>query len=283
MRDDVPISASMGYGPDMGFRDGETAARERAQALEHELSEARVEVERLRSGASAPAPPRRIGRGGAGYALALGLLAVALGVGAWWAGYRVGGREAEQVGIVLGLCAAVVLNLAVIAAVVSTLLIVVRPDEIAVLSGRQYRKHDGTVVGYRVVTGGRVLRIPILETADILSTRLPPIAIQLFGVYTKGGARVTCEAAATVKVAAEEPHVHNAVERFLGRSPDRIALVARETLEGAVRQVLAQLTPEEAESDRERLAVVLMEEAEHDLSKLGLVLDAFRIEKITGA
>src|SRR5262249_27584 len=73
----------------------------------------------------------------------------------------------------------------------------------------------------------------------------------------------------------------NAVERFLDRSPDQIAAIAKETLEGNVRGVLAQLTPEQVNADKTAFANKLLEEAEHDMQRIGLVLDTLKIQNVT--
>ena len=73
----------------------------------------------------------------------------------------------------------------------------------------------------------------------------------------------------------------NAVERFLGRDQTAIQAVAKETLEGNLRGVLATLTPEEVNEDRLKFADSLSQEVEHDLSKLGLHLDVLKIQHVT--
>ena len=57
--------------------------------------------------------------------------------------------------------------------------------------------------------------------------------------------------------------------------------IAKETLEGNLRGVLAQLTPEQVNQDKTRFAHSLLEEAEHDLNRMGLVLDTLKIQNIT--
>jgi flotillin len=55
----------------------------------------------------------------------------------------------------------------------------------------------------------------------------------------------------------------------------------RETLEGNVRGVLAQLTPEQVNQDKVAFANQLLEEAEHDFVRIGLVLDTLKIQNVT--
>src|SRR5262249_2000861 len=55
----------------------------------------------------------------------------------------------------------------------------------------------------------------------------------------------------------------------------------KETLEGNLRGVLAGLTPEEVNEDKQRFAQTLLEEGEHDMSRMGLVLDTLKIQNVT--
>lgn len=60
-------------------------------------------------------------------------------------------------------------SLAVLLAVIvvmKTFLMIGRPNEVLVFSGRKAKLHDGTVVGFRVVRGGRAFRIPLIEKVD---------------------------------------------------------------------------------------------------------------------
>jgi flotillin len=87
---------------------------------------------------------------------------------------------------------------------------------------------------------------------------------------------------ANVKIAgSEEDGLNNALERFLGRNVTDISQIARETLEGSLRGVLATLTPEEANSQRLQFAEKVTTEARSDLQNLGLVLDTFKIQDLS--
>ena len=75
--------------------------------------------------------------------------------------------------------------------------------------------------------------------------------------------------------------MRNAVERFLGMSNVQIAVVARQTLEGVLREVLAQLTPEEVNEDRLKFAETLKQNAQDDFDKLGLELDVLKVQHVS--
>jgi flotillin len=57
--------------------------------------------------------------------------------------------------------------------------------------------------------------------------------------------------------------------------------VARETLEGTLRGVLATLTPEEVNENRLKFAASLAEDVEDDFKKLGLMLDTLKVQHVT--
>lgn len=183
-----------------------------------------------------------------------------------------------EVTFVLALAAFVIfVSLSVI---VRRLLYVSAPNEALIFSGR-VRQVGDKQLGYRVVRGGRALRVPFFELIDSVDLTNINIDIEVRGAYSKGGIPLNVHGVANVKLPGEEPLLNNAVERFLGKSRKEILRVAKETLEGNLRGVLAQLTPEEVNQDKARFAQTLLEEAEHDLNRMGLVLDTLKIQNIT--
>jgi flotillin len=107
------------------------------------------------------------------------------------------------------------------------------------------------------------------------------IELKVSNAYSKGGIPLTVDGVANIKVAGEEPTIHNAIERLLGKSREEIETIAKETLEGNLRGVLASLTPEQVNEDKMAFSRSLMEEAEDDLERLGLVLDNLQIQNIS--
>ncbi len=183
----------------------------------------------------------------------------------------------RAVGLGLGLGVALLVFLSLL----SRFIYICRPNEILVISGRRRRTEDGSQVGYRVVTGGWAMRIPLIETVERMDMRSIPIDVAINGAYTRVGIPLRVRAIAIIKISSNHKVVMNAVERFLGRGPGDIQQVAKETLEGNLRGVLATLTPEEVNEDRLKFAESLSQEVEHDLAKLGLHLDVLKIQHVT--
>jgi flotillin len=173
------------------------------------------------------------------------------------------------------------LALVVMIAFVSRFLFVCRPSEILIFAGRKHRLPDGSEAGFRVVFGGRAWRVPLIESVQRMQMLSIPIDVQVHGAYTKVGIPLKVRAIAVVKLSSDATVVMNAVERFLGRGLGDIQQVAKETLEGNLRGVLATLTPEEVNEDRLKFADSLAAEVEQDLSKLGLHLDVLKIQHVT--
>lgn len=174
----------------------------------------------------------------------------------------------------------VVLAFALLVFIIQRFLFICRPNEILVFSGRKHRMPDGTMSGYKILHGGRGLRLPFLETVERMDMRLFPIEVVVHNAYSKGGIPLSVHAIANVKVASADAIVRNAVERFLGASPHQIAMAAQQTLEGVLREVVSQLTPEEVNEDRLKFADTLMDNARDDLEKLGLELDVLKVQHV---
>jgi len=168
----------------------------------------------------------------------------------------------------------------VILGIIRANLKICQPNEVLIFSGRKRRLSDGTKVGYRVIKGGRGFRIPIFEQVDRIQLNTIPLDLTVRNAYSKGGIPLTVRAIANVKVASNEAELANAVERLLGMGWVEIQTIAKETLEGNLRGVLATLTPEEVNEDRLKFAKELLAEADNDLSALGLQLDTMKIQSV---
>ena len=140
---------------------------------------------------------------------------------------------------------------------VKRLLWVSTPNEALIFSGTT-RDLGGRIVGYRFVRGGRSLRRPFIERVEVMDLSMFTVMVHVTGAFSKGGIPLTVQGVANVKLPGEEPLLSNAVERFLGRSREEIYHIAKETLEGNLRGVLASLTTEEVNEDKMRFANTLL-------------------------
>ncbi len=184
----------------------------------------------------------------------------------------------EIIGAVVGL---IVLAVIVVTLAVKSFIVICPPNQIAVITGRTRELTAGTVIGYRVLRGGRTLRWPIIEKVQFMDLNTIAIEVAVTNAYSKGAIPLNVQGIANVKLSSREGLLENSVERFLGRPPEYIPQLAKETLEANLRGVLATLTPEEVNEDRLKFAQTLIEEADDDIKTLGLELDVLKIQNVT--
>jgi len=164
--------------------------------------------------------------------------------------------------------------LAMMLVTVSRLIVIAEPNEAVVLTGRKS--------GYRIVRGGRTFRVPLIERASRIPLRTIPIEVKVENAFSRGGIPLEVQGIANVKIASDPPQVfNNAVERLLDLELTEVHRIAKDTLEGNLRGVLATLSPEEVNEDRLKFANELIEEADADLKRLGLQLDMLKIQNVT--
>jgi flotillin len=185
-------------------------------------------------------------------------------------------QNVAMVGII-----AIVGSLIVLALILKRIIYICPPNEVLIFSGGHRKLGDNRTIGYRVVQGGRGVRIPLIEVVDRMDLTNMMIELRVAGAYSKGGIPLNVQGVANVKVSSKTEQLANAVERFLGNTREQIMAVARETLEGNLRGVLSTLTPEEVTADREKFAGELLHEADHDLARLGLELDTLKIQHVS--
>ena len=156
-----------------------------------------------------------------------------------------------------------------------------RPNEMLVVTGSRSNQGQQGMKGYRVVAnGGWTFVKPILETARRMDVTLLPVLVEVKNAYSKGGTPLNIQAIANVKVSSDPEVRNNAIERFLGRDSEEIVQVAKENLEGNLRSVLAQLTPEQVNEDRLRFAERIADDVGDDLRRLGMQLDTLKIQSV---
>ncbi len=184
-------------------------------------------------------------------------------------------------GIVMGAAGGIFLGLIALTLISRWMIRICRPNEMLVVTGSRSNQGSQGMKGYRVVAnGGWTFVKPILETARRVDVTLLPVVVEVKNAYSHGGTPLNIQAIANVKVSTDPEIRNNAIERFLGHDPAEIVQVAKENLEGNLRSVLAQLTPEQVNEDRLRFAEQIAEDVGQDMRRLGLQLDTLKIQSV---
>lgn len=153
------------------------------------------------------------------------------------------------------------------------------PNEVLIFAGAR-RKVGDREYGYRLIKGGTGVRVPLLEDVYRMDLTNMIIDISVTNAYSKGGVPLTVQGVANVKIAGHEPVLNNAIERFMGKPRGEIMAIAKATLEGSLRGILATLTPEQVNEDMILFAERLVKEVDQDMTDLGLVVDTMKIQSV---
>ncbi|WP_302435604.1 flotillin family protein [Roseburia inulinivorans] len=145
------------------------------------------------------------------------------------------------------------------------------PDMAFIISGIKKKS--------KIVIGKAVIRIPFFERLDKLNLRLIPIDVKTSNaVPTADYININVDATVNVKISNESEKLRLAAENFLNKNTEYIAGVAREVLEGNVREIVGKMKLEEMVSDRQKFATLVKENAEPDLAAMGLDIISFNVQ-----
>lgn len=166
----------------------------------------------------------------------------------------------------------------VVAAVVLLLLLIfftgyvkASPDTAIIISG--LRKNP------KVLIGKAGVKIPFLERKDELNLQLIPIDVKTSNaVPTADYININVDATVNVKISDNEERLKLAAQNFLNKNAEYIGRVAREVLEGNVREIVGKMALEEMVSDRQKFALLVKENAEPDLAAMGLDIISFNVQ-----
>lgn len=165
------------------------------------------------------------------------------------------------------------------------------PDTALIISGlirRNYkvRNSDGTVsnkkFGYRIVRGGATFYIPAIERIDQLDMCLTQVDIKTAQpVPTKEYISVLVDAVANIKIGSDDLSIATAAEQLLHYDSDQIKALAKDVLEGNMREIIGQMTIAELVQNRDKFAQESIKAAMTDMSNMGLEIINLTIQNFS--
>jgi flotillin len=142
----------------------------------------------------------------------------------------------------------------------------------------------GKVSGDRAskcIHGGGAMVWPLIQDYAYLSLEPLAIEIPLEGALSQNNIRVNVPATFTVGVSTDPVLMNNAAERLLNLPTEKIREQAQDIILGQLRLVIATLTIEEINKDREKFMNLVNENVAQEINKLGLELINVNIRDIT--
>lgn len=166
---------------------------------------------------------------------------------------------------------AVIAVVVIILAILASGYVKAPPDTAFIISG--FKK------GQRILIGKVGIKLPFFERLDKLSLKLVAIDVKTSdAVPTADYINIQVDAAVNIKVGDEPQKLQKASQNFLNRDSEYIAKVAREVLEGNMREIVGKMRLEEMVSDRQKFAELVKENAEPDLAAMGLDIISFNVQ-----
>lgn len=131
----------------------------------------------------------------------------------------------------------------------------------------------------RVVIGKASIKIPFLERKDELLLQLIPVDIQTNNsIPTADYINIKVNSNANIKIGKDEALMDKAQQNFLGKDTKYIANVAREVLEGNIREIIGKMKLVEMVGDRQKFNELVRENATPDLANMGLEIINFNVQ-----
>lgn len=159
---------------------------------------------------------------------------------------------------------------------------------ILLIAARMFRKvgpNEALIVygfgGTRIVQGGGVVVLPMVQNCQLLSLELMSFDVApQQDLYTQQGVAVTVEAVAQIKVKSDPESIRTAAEQLLSKDPQQREGLIRLVMEGHLRGIVGQLTVEQIVKEPEMVGGKMRSTCAEDLSKMGLEVVSFTIKEV---
>lgn len=139
-------------------------------------------------------------------------------------------------------------------------------DKILVVYGRT----GGTSA--KCIHGGGAFIWPVIQDYAFLDLKPLSIEANLTNALSRQNIRVDVPCRFTIAISTEADSMNTAAERLLGLSSEQIQELAKDILFGQLRLVIATMTIEEINSDRDKFLDNISKNVDSELKKIGLKL-----------
>lgn len=124
----------------------------------------------------------------------------------------------------------------------------------------------------RCIHGGGAFIWPVIQDYAFLDLKPLSIEANLTNALSRQNIRVDVPCRFTIAISTEADSMNTAAERLLGLSSEQIQELAKDILFGQLRLVIATMTIEEINSDRDKFLDNISKNVDSELKKIGLKL-----------
>lgn len=124
----------------------------------------------------------------------------------------------------------------------------------------------------KCIHGGGAFIWPVIQDFAYLDLKPIPIEANLTNALSRQNIRVDVPCRFTIAISTEQESMNTAAERLLGLTTEQIQELAKDILFGQLRLVIATMTIEEINSDRDKFLDNISKNVDSELKKIGLKL-----------
>lgn len=153
---------------------------------------------------------------------------------------------------------------------------IVSGNQMGVISGA------GGKQGFRTLSGGRAFIIPLIQRFNTFDLTPMTIEVVVDSAIAAGIVPLNVKATVSFAIAGNEAGRNHAVTRILSLSESRVELqrVAKDIIEGHLRDSLASMTPEQVMTDKDTLVAKMINVCKMDLENIGLEITTMNIADV---
>ncbi|GFH41864.1 flotillin [Lactococcus hodotermopsidis] len=160
------------------------------------------------------------------------------------------------------------------------------PDEAliitgAALSGSSVEVNQETNSRVKIVKGGGVFVIPILQQATSMSLTTMKIDVTVSNTQSKTMVPVNVNATAILRVGSPKPMIAIASEKILGLSGEELREQLEEMVRGQIRTIVAEMEPIALVQDKQGFSESVLNNVVDQMGKFGLEVTGFTITNIS--
>ena len=134
----------------------------------------------------------------------------------------------------------------------------------------------------KVIIGKSAIKIPFLERLDKLRLNLMSVDVKTAtAVPTADYINITVDAVVNIQIDCEGDGIFLAQQNFLNQKDEYIIKVAKEVLEGNMREIVGTMELRDMVSNRQKFAEKVQENAKPDLARMGLKVISFNVQNFS--
>jgi flotillin len=154
------------------------------------------------------------------------------------------------------------------------------PNAVGIFYGRKYKGPKGELLGFRVVSGGGSLLLPLVENYQEMSTAAFQTEIDENNIPNQDNVKISVKGVATCKISTGQEDLYSAAKAFLGKGDEQIKQFVKNILQGHLRSIIGKLDIDKILRERDTFNKQVVDESTEELKRLGIQVITLVIQEV---